>query len=190
MGLLRISTLLSLGLLAAMAACSPAPTPAPPTVAPPTESAPTITATPLIAATMEITAEATTPAEATRAVTEAALLSTRETTAEADLTAEATASAPLYLIRQDGPPAACAITPTEGQGVNIRQSPTKDSALLGGLLRGAWVVAQGINQAGSWFQISAPGTPVDGGWITRQNVAIHRGCTCVAGGLCRPADAP
>jgi hypothetical protein len=184
---------LSLALLIAVAACSPAATPAPPTPAPPTQGAPTETPTPLIAATVEVTAEATTATEAataemtiaatddsTAAATEAGLISTREATAES------TSSAQMFMIRQTGNPAACAITPTSGEGVNIRQAPTKDSALLGGLLRGAWVVASGVNQTGTWFQISAPGTPADGGWITRQNVALRRGCSCVVGGLCHP----
>ncbi len=172
---LRVSRLLSLVFLAAVTACSlsTAPTPIPPTAAPPTQSAPTATPTPLIAATIEVTADATTDATA-------ALLSTPAATADA----ESTASAQLYLIRQPLPGPACSISPTGGQGVNIRRDPTKQSAAIGGLLRGAWVLAKGLDASGKWFQISAPNTPVDGGWITGQNVAIRGVCNCVPDGSC------
>jgi hypothetical protein len=197
MRLFRVSLLLSLALLVMIAACSPAPTAAPPTVAP-TQSAPTETSTPLIAATIEVTAEATTAAEATlaataestAAATEAGLISTREATAEADSTAESTASAQVFMLRQTGFPAGCAITPNADPGVNIRSAPTRNSELLGGLLTGSWVVASGVNETGTWFQISAPGTPVDGGWITRQNVKLRTGCTCIRGGLCQQEGTP
>lgn len=172
--------LLSLALLVAVAACSTAPaaTALAPTVAAPTQSAPTVTPTPLIAATIEATAEAT------AAATDAALISTREATAEAASTAESTASAQLYLIRQPIPGPACSISPTGGQGVNIRRDPTRQSAAIGGLLRGAWVLAKGLDASAGWFQISAPNTPVDGGWITGQSVAIRGVCNCTPGGTC------
>lgn len=81
-----------------------------------------------------------------------------------------------YTVSLPAPYPACSVVPSGGYEVNIRQAPSTGSAIVGRLGAASWInVAQAVN---GWYQVSYPGTPVHGGWISGSVVALTQPCTC------------
>lgn len=84
--------------------------------------------------------------------------------------------APLYAIRQPLPAPSCGVVPTVNSA-NIRSGPGTNFPVIGVLPANNWVSAIRIDSNG-WYQISAPGTSVDGGWISNTVTSLTQPCVC------------
>lgn len=96
---------------------------------------------------------------------------------------------PVFTVSHRLPGPACSITPGGHTLVNIRSGPSTTSAVIGALPPGTWVIAS-FRDAGGWYRISLPGSPVDGGWVFGGVVHLTMPCTCAAHGVCSPVVHP
>lgn len=87
-------------------------------------------------------------------------------------------SAP-YSVSQAEPGPACSVAQRPElsvAGQNIHASADDTSTVLGILPAGNWVAV--TQRVTGWYQVSLPGTPVDGGWINRGGVLLAQDCSC------------
>jgi Bacterial SH3 domain len=83
---------------------------------------------------------------------------------------------PVYIVSHLGPGPVCSLTPTVA-GANIRSGPGTNYPIIGVLPAANWVSAVRLDGSG-WYQISFPGTPVEGGWMSNTVVALQQPCVC------------
>jgi hypothetical protein len=92
-----------------------------------------------------------------------------------------------YVVNVSAPRPSCSVAPTGAFSVNIRSTATLSGPVVGTLLGGSWVrVAQRL---GDWYQVSYPGTPVQGAWISASVVELRAPCYC-APACTEPAPQP
>jgi uncharacterized protein YgiM (DUF1202 family) len=81
-----------------------------------------------------------------------------------------------YVVDVASPRPSCSVAPTGAYNVNIRGTATLNGPVVGTLLAGSWVrVMQRLND---WYQVSYPGTPVQGAWISASVVELRAPCNC------------
>lgn len=85
-------------------------------------------------------------------------------------------STPVFRLVQAPPVAVCGLMPTV-DAANIRSGAGMNFPIQGVLPAGSWVMARNVS-AGGWYQISAPGTVVNGGWISGTVVGLQQPCVC------------
>lgn len=98
-------------------------------------------------------------------------------------------SVPLYNVRQPLPGPICAAFPTSG-AVNIRSGPGTVYPVIGLLPEGNWVLARWVDASSAWYQISYPGSPVEGGWLSSTVTQLQGPCTCSTSIGCSPYSQP
>jgi len=86
---------------------------------------------------------------------------------------------PVYHVARPVPEQVCSLSPIVTAGSNIRSGPGTSFPIIGVLPQANWVSAVRIDVNG-WYQISLPGTVVDGGWISNTVVALQQPCVCGA----------
>jgi uncharacterized protein YgiM (DUF1202 family) len=81
-----------------------------------------------------------------------------------------------YVVNVSAPRPSCSVAPTGAFNVNIRSIAALNGRVVGTLLAGSWVrVTQRLND---WYQVSYPGTPVQGAWIAASVVELRTPCNC------------
>jgi len=85
-------------------------------------------------------------------------------------------STPVYNLSQPLPAPVCSIVPTV-DAANIRSGAGTNFPVIGTLLANNWVLVSRL-MTSNWYQISAPGTVVNGGWIAGNIVTLQQPCVC------------
>ncbi len=83
---------------------------------------------------------------------------------------------PVYIVSRLVPGPVCSISPTVA-GANVRSGPGTNFPIIGVVPAANWVSATRIDSNG-WYQITSPGTPVEGGWMSNTVVALQQPCVC------------
>lgn len=83
---------------------------------------------------------------------------------------------PVFNVNQRIPAPACGVTPNVN-AANIRSGPGTTFPIIGVLPASHWVKAVRID-AGGWYQVNLPSTPVDGGWISNTVTVLQPPCVC------------
>jgi uncharacterized protein YgiM (DUF1202 family) len=83
---------------------------------------------------------------------------------------------PVYTVSLPAPYPPCSVYPAGAYDVNIRQSASTNSAIVGRLKQASWVQVAGLYNG--WYQVSYPGTPVHGGWISSSVAWLTQPCVC------------
>jgi uncharacterized protein YgiM (DUF1202 family) len=92
-----------------------------------------------------------------------------------------------YVVNVSAPRPSCSVAPNGAFNVNIRTTAALNGPVVGTLIAGSWVrVAQ---RFGDWYQVSYPGTPVQGAWISASVVELRAPCNCTPG-CSEPAPQP
>ncbi|MBI1281708.1 MAG: SH3 domain-containing protein [Anaerolineaceae bacterium] len=148
----------------------------------------TVDPTPTLLPTIPATIQRTT---ATPTVT-ATVTATATATTRAPIPSGPTAT-PLYRLTQPLPAAICSVVPNVDAS-NIRSGPGTNFPVIGVILANNWVMASRLSSSG-WYQIAAPGTVVNGGWISSTVVNLQQPCictpdSCAQSGIVPPTLAP
>jgi hypothetical protein len=85
-------------------------------------------------------------------------------------------STPVYNLSQPLPAPVCSIVPTV-EAANIRSGAGTNFPVIGTVLANNWVLVSRLTTS-NWYQISAPGTVVNGGWIAGNIVTLQQPCVC------------
>jgi hypothetical protein len=82
----------------------------------------------------------------------------------------------VYSVRQPVPAPACGVI-ANSVAVNVRNGGGTNYSIVGVLPTNNWLRATRVDVNG-WYQVSAPGTPVDFGWISGGFVTLQQPCAC------------
>jgi len=88
-------------------------------------------------------------------------------------------STPVYAVYQpvysSGTPL-CAAMPAGNYSVNIRSGPSTSYPVVASLPVNNWISAS--QAVSGWYQVSFPGTPANGGWVSASYVTLQQPCAC------------
>lgn len=83
---------------------------------------------------------------------------------------------PVYNVFQSVPAPVCGLVPNVA-AANIRSGPGTNYPVQGVLPSGNWIRPTRID-SGGWYQVSLPGSPVDGDWVSSTVVILQQPCVC------------
>lgn len=95
---------------------------------------------------------------------------------------------PVFHLKQPLPAPTCSVVPAV-DAVNIRSGAGTNFPVIGIMDAGNWVLASRLMDSG-WYQITASGTVVNGGWISNTVVTLQQPCICTPNGCTQSGIVP
>jgi hypothetical protein len=83
---------------------------------------------------------------------------------------------PVFQVNQGGAAPACSVLPSVNVA-NIRNGAGTNFTIVAQVRSGNWLRAVRLTESG-WYQVTLPGTPAEGGWISNTVTALQQPCVC------------